>query len=163
VAWAGKRQAGAMKDILVGVRHEASAAAPNPVRAARSLAFQGQVAYSVKHQDIQPPARPSENRANRRTRTRLRSAKLLNGEHQFLCECRVHDRSASGARIVLTRETGLPNRFFLYDDETNEILVATVAWRRGLTLGVRFSAPKAPPLKPSLRFALLHRYYAVTD
>jgi hypothetical protein len=75
----------------------------------------------------------------------------------------MHDRSATGARLVLARDMSLPPRFVLYDDETGETSMAMIAWRRGATLGVRYCAQKPRPLKAGLRLALSGRYFAVPD
>lgn len=121
------------------------------------LAERGRVAYRVA---VAAP----EHRASGRNRMRLRSAKMLSAEGRFLGECRVHDRSMGGARLALAGPAALPRRFCLYEDESGEASWAIVVWRRGASVGLRFCAPGAPPpLKPSDRFALRQRYYAVAD
>ena len=124
---------------------------------AGSLARRGRVAYRVA-------AAVPEHRASGRNRMRLRSAKMLSAEGRFLGECRVHDRSSGGARLALAGPAVLPRRFCLYEDESGEASWVSVVWRRGAAVGLRFCAPGAPPpLRPSDRFALRQRYYAVAD
>jgi hypothetical protein len=107
---------------------------------------------------------PGELRAAERLRMRLRSAKILSGANKFLCECQIRDRSPGGLRLVLLRDATLPATFCLYLDESGETLWTALAWRRGSALGVKVRAPiSAPPFKPSDRFALRQRYYAVAN
>ena len=51
----------------------------------------------------------------------------------------------------------------MHIDETGEIVSLVMVWRRGPQIGARFCARGAAPLKPSERFALRERYYAVPD
>jgi hypothetical protein len=105
-----------------------------------------------------------ESRTDVRRRTRLRSAKILDGANAFLCEALIQDRSAGGLRLALARNIGLPVRFGVHDDITGEIVIVATVWRRGLTLGGRvLQRGPAAPLKPSERFALRGRYYGVPD
>ena len=152
-----------MTDLLEGV--------PDPGRDddrkhARALARRGRIAYSVVTAPEPKPVasgRP-ENRGAGRQRTRLRSGKILDAANRFLCDCLIHDRSASGLRLALPRNLGLPPQFRVHDDETGAVDVVATVWRRGAVVGVRYSAPANPaPVKPSFRFALRGRYYAIPD
>ena len=134
---------------------------------ARALARRGQVAYRVVEaaRDERPrtDGRPDHRAAGRR-RTRLRSAKILDAANAFVCECLVHDRSASGLRLSLARNMGLPPYFRVYDDESGAVDTVETVWRRGAVLGVRYSqALAAAPIKPSDRSALRGLFYAVPD
>ncbi len=94
----------------------------------------------------------------------MRSAKLLDETHRFICECRVCDRSTDGLRLALARKIGLPPDLAVYLDETGEVRSANVIWRRGEIIGVRLrKRPPADTLSPSDRYALSGRYYAVID
>jgi hypothetical protein len=135
--------------------------------AARVLAGRGLVAYRVV-----APARPAnptagdrrEHRAFGRRRTRLRSAKVLDSANKFICECLVIDRSASGLRLTLGRNIGLPRYFRVHDDESGAIEAVATVWRRGATLGVHVTGALGPTaLKPIERSALGGLYYAVPD
>jgi hypothetical protein len=131
----------------------------------RSLAHQGLVSYEVVTPAPSAPAvdeKPREKRSSARRRLRLRSAKLLDSQSAFICECLVRDQSAQGLCLQLMKNIGLPARCVIYDDETGALNVITTIWRRGPLLGVRYCQAAAPvSLKPSDRSALRGRYYAV--
>ena len=104
-----------------------------------------------------------ESRAAARRRTRLQSAKILDGAGAFVCDATIQDFSASGLRLLLARNCGLPSRLGVHVDLTGEVLTATPAWRRERVVGLRVIAHSPPaPLKTSDRLALRGRYYAVT-
>jgi len=129
--------------------------------AARSLANKGFVAYAVIHED---GARKDDARRERRARTRLRSAKVIDGKNAFLCEAIVHDRSSEGMRLILARNVGLPARFGVYEDESGDMITAALAWRRGQTIGLSITRPGPPaPMTLAQSKALGGRYYNVRD
>ena len=157
-----------MSDLLEGVR----SSFPRDDRAlARILARRGQVAYVVfdtvratpRPETPRPKATGRELRLTGRRRTRLRSAKILDAANAFVCDCLIYDRSATGLRLTLARDVGLPPQFQIHDDETGAVESVATVWRRGATLGVRFCGYGASTLKPSERAALRGRYYAVRD
>jgi hypothetical protein len=161
---------GDMNDLLEGVR----SSFPRDDRAlARILARRGQVAYAVfdpvreSPRPVRETPRPKttgrELRLTGRRRTRLRSAKILDAANAFVCDCLIYDRSATGLRLTLARDLGLPPQFQVHDDETGAVELAATVWRRGATLGVRFCGYGASTLRPSERAALRGRYYAVRD
>ena len=116
----------------------------------RRLVGQGRAAFRV------------EARGAARRRTRLQSAKILDGAGAFLCDATVADVSASGLRVLLARNCGLPSRLGVHIDLTGEVLTAHVAWRRERVAGLRVLAHASPaPLKRSDELALRGRYYAV--
>ncbi len=116
----------------------------------RRLAREGRAAYRV------------ELRAALRRRTRLQSAKILDGAGAFICDATIQDFSASGLRLMLARNCGLPSRVGVHVDLTGELLTAAPAWRRERVVGLRVIAHAPPaPLKTSDRHALRGRYYAV--
>jgi hypothetical protein len=116
----------------------------------RKLARRGEIAYWVASpEELLPEGKPAEQRGGPRTATRLRSAKLLDEAYRFVCECRICNRSLTGLRLALARETG-------------EVRGANVVWRRGPTIGIRLQeAASANALRPSDRYALRERYYAI--
>ena len=152
-----------MSDLLEGVR----SSYPRDDRAlARALARRGQVAYAVfepARETPRPAKRGRELRLAGRRRTRLRSAKILDAANAFVCDCLIYDRSATGLRLTLAQEIGLPPQFQVHDDETGVVESVATVWRRGATLGVRFNGYGASTLKPAERAALRGRYYAVRD
>ena len=154
---------GEMSDLLEGV----PSSLPRGDRAlARILARRGQVAYAV-FDSIRETPRPKttgrELRLAGRRRTRLRSAKILDAANAFVCDCLIYDRSATGLRLTLARDVGLPKQFQVHDDDSGVVESVATAWRRGATLGVRFCGYGASTLTPSERTALRGRYYAVRD
>jgi hypothetical protein len=152
-----------MSDLLEGVR---SSFRRDDRALARALARRGQVAYAVAEpvrETPRPKAAGRELRLAGRRRTRLRSAKILDGSNAFFCDCLIHDRSATGLRLTLARDVGLPPQFQVHDDETGAVELVATVWRRATTLGVRFSGYGAATLTPSERAALRGRYYAVRD
>ena len=129
----------------------------------RKLAGRGEIAYWVVSPEGRPPeVRRVERRGRPRERTRLRSAKVLDGAYRFLCEGRICDRSSEGLRLALARDIEIPPEFAVHIDETSEVREAQVVWRRGSTIGVRLSALASEgALRPCDRYALKERYYAI--
>jgi hypothetical protein len=151
-----------MGNVLEGVRDWLGRGDPNQ---ARALAQRGRVTYCVV-EPAREPQRPTsgrEARASGRRRTRMGSGKVLDAGNAFLCECLIYDRSATGLRLLLGRDVGLPAQFRVHDDDTGAIESVATVWRRGATLGARFSGYGPAPLKPSDRAALARRYYAIRD
>ncbi len=97
-----------------------------------------------------------------RRRTRLQSAKILDGAGAFLTEAIVQDVSEWGLRVLLARNCALPARLGVHMDLTGEVLTAACVWRRDRLAGLRVVALGPPaPLRASDRAALKGRYYAV--
>ena len=149
---------------LDGIKRRDWGARPEAARAlGRKLAGRGEIAYwVVSPEGLPPEVKRAERRERPRERTRLRSAKVLDGAYRFLCEGRICDRSPEGLRLALARDIALPPEFAVHIDETSEVREAQIVWRRGATIGVRLSAP-APEgaLRPCDRYALKERYYAI--
>jgi hypothetical protein len=133
----------------------------------QSLAQRSLVSYEI----LEPPPgdppsgrKPVEKRSSARRRVRLSSAKLLDAQNKFICECLVRDLSTQGLCLKLMKNIGLPARCHLYDDETGALNVITTIWRRGSLLGVRYCPTSKPvAIRESDRAALRGRYYAVLD
>jgi hypothetical protein len=152
--------------MLVGVRRQDWRAQSEAARGiGRKLAERGEIAYWAGSDEGCPPSDKSANlRAHPRQRTRLRSAKLLDGSYRFLSEGRVCDRSRDGLRLVLARDVTLPPRLAVYIDETSEVREAKVVWRHGSTIGVGLEETlPADAMTASRRSALRERYSAISD
>ena len=152
-----------MSDLLEGVR---SSFRRDDRALARVLARRGQVAYAVfdpARETPRPKPTGRELRLAGRRRTRLRSAKILDAANAFVCDCLIYDRSATGLRLTLAREIGLPPQFQVHDDESGVVESVATVWRRGATLGARFCGYGASTLRPSERAALRGSFYAVRD
>jgi hypothetical protein len=145
--------------VFQGIKREDWRARPEAaLKLGRELALRGEIAYWV----VPPERQRAERRADPRERTRLRSAKLLDGAYRFLCEGRICDRSRHGLRVALARDIALPPRLAVHIDETAQVRDAQVIWRRGPTIGIRLKgAAPADALRPSDRYALKERYYAI--
>ncbi len=155
---------GAHEPMLLGMRRQDWRARPEAARGlGRELAKRGEIAYWVVSPEARPPSgERGDQRAHPRERTRLRSAKLLDGACRFLCEGRICDRSREGLRLALARDIALPPQLAVHIDETAEVREARVIWRRGSTIGIRLrSAPPANALRACDRYALRERYYAI--
>lgn len=147
-----------MTEILEGVQQSV-----RPGRAeVGALARRGRVAYSVL---AAPSSRgTSDKRTSERRRSRLRSAKLLDVNNRFLCECLINDYSGTGLRLTLLKNIGLPNQCALFDDSTGEVRAVATVWRRDLVVGIRYRLnDRLAPLSKSAWTALRGRYYAVPD
>ena len=155
---------GAAQTALEGVKRQDWRAQPEAARnVGRKLAGRGEIAYWVISLDgRRSGVERDEQRRRPRQRTRLRSAKVLDGAYRFLCEGRICDRSRDGLRLALVRDIALPARLAVHIDETAEVREASVIWRRGSTIGIRLDAA-APPgaMRPCDRHALKERYYAI--
>jgi hypothetical protein len=147
-----------------GVRRDDWRIRPNDARKlGGTLAARGEIAYCVLPPDGALRRRcGGDRRGDGRESMRLRSAKLLDAAFRFVSDCRICDRSRSGLRIALARDTRLPRRFAVHIDESGEIRCAKVVWRRGLVVGVRLYE-HASGIRPCERFALRERYYGILD
>ncbi len=158
--------AAALQTMLQGVKRQDWRARPEAARKlGRKLAGRDEIAYWVVSPEARPPeGKRADQRQDRRERTRLRSAKLLDGAYRFLCEGRICDRSRDGLRLALARDIALPPRLAVHIDETSDVREMEIIWRRGSTIGVRLhAAAPAGALRPCDRYALRERYYAIPD
>ena len=113
----------------------------SPLRAIRSLGrFGGAEPPAFTYAVLDPEPFHGEKRAHRRTRTRLRTGKLVDGRDMFLTECRFHDRSRVGARLELLRAVDLPDGLRLFEDETGLLFAIRPVWRDRRGLGVALEA-----------------------
>ena len=150
--------------VLIGIkRQDWRAESEAALKLGRKLASRGEIAYCVVSDDEPSPADKSADlRACPRARTRLRSAKLLDGGGRFLSEGRICDRSRDGLRLALARDVTLPPQLAVHIDETAEVREAKIIWRRGSTIGVRLQeAVPADAMTASRRSALKECYYAI--
>jgi hypothetical protein len=150
--------------VLIGIkRQDWRAESGEALKLRRKLASRGEIAYCVVSDGGRPSAaKNADLRAYPRERTRLRSAKLLDGGCRFLTEGRICDRSPDGLRMALARNVSLPRKLAVHIDETSELREATIIWRRGSTVGIRLQgALPEDAMTASRRSALRERYYAI--
>jgi hypothetical protein len=150
--------------VLIGIkRQDWRAQSEAALNLGRKLASRSEIAYCVVSEDeLSPGVKSADLRAYPRERTRLRSAKLLDGGCRFLSEGRICDRSRDGLRLALARDIPLPPRLAVHIDETSEVREATIIWRRGSTVGIRLRGTlPEDAMTASRRSALNERYYAI--
>lgn len=102
-----------------------------------------------------------DRRSMRRRRTRLRSGKILDIRNVFLIECQIYDRSDTGARLRLVGDISLPSRIRLYEDASERLFDAAIAWRKGRVIGICHTVDNQarPITRPQLAY-LRSQYYA---
>src|SRR5262245_44704759 len=81
-----------------------------------------------------------ERRTSCRKTVNLRS-KLIFLDGSRIVDCTVEDMSEDGARIAAKRGTKPPQRFYLWERQTNMVFECVLCWRKGSTFGVRFGDP----------------------
>lgn len=90
----------------------------------------------------------SDKRSTPRLRSFLKGRVVFNGGQNSL-ECLIRDISSTGARLEVSANVTLPDRFDLYLPHRDETCKVHSQWRRGSQLGVAFdhieSAPATPP------------------
>ncbi|MCJ2132932.1 PilZ domain-containing protein [Methylobacterium sp. J-026] len=91
----------------------------------------------------------SEHRRETRQRVFLKGRIVFNnGSSSF--DCLVRDMSSSGARLIMSDATTLPEAFDLYIPQKDRTFRATLRWRREDGIGVTFEEPaRAAPTKAS--------------
>ena len=82
---------------------------------------------------------PSERRGERRLRTRLRDGLVTEQRGRPVVDCRIRDRSRTGARIQLDKDRPLPKTFLLGDMASRERFWAILVWQVGRDAGVRLT------------------------
>lgn len=133
-----------------------------PVVAARRLAEAGAVSGEFTYAVIREPvAAGGERRAMVRRRTRLRSGKVVGADGQFLVECLIANRSAQGGLMRLPIPMALPSRILVYDDQSGDLLAATVVWRRDRDVGLRFGEPERDARFRAIADSMRRKFYAV--
>ena len=76
-------------------------------------------------------------RSNARQRV-LKGGKIVFAGGSFSIDCTIRNRSATGARLQVPTTVAIPDKFTLVDAQCGTQLLATVVWRRGDLMGVRF-------------------------
>ncbi|WP_298423325.1 PilZ domain-containing protein [Rhodoblastus sp.] len=105
--------------------------------------------------------RNDEKRMEDRRRTRLRAGKILDRANHFLIDATIIDRSCYGLRLRLARDIALPELFHFFDEESDAIFLARIAWRRQRLVGAR----RGPVIAATARqIAFLRgKFYAIKD
>ncbi len=133
-----------------------------PVVAARKIgaadAARDDFTYAVIEE---APSAGGERRRAVRRRTRLRSGKVVGADGQFVIECLLANRSSQGGLLRLPAPMALPARILVYDDQSGDLLAATVIWRRDRDFGLRFAAPDRTPRLQAIADSMRRKFYAV--
>lgn len=134
-----------------------------PIIAARRLAegaapSLAEFTYAVIRE---PVVTGGERRAVVRRRTRLRSGKVVGADGQFVVECLIANRSTQGGLMRLPAAIPLPARILIYDDQSGELLAATVVWRRDRDVGLRFGEPERTARFRAIADSMRRKFYAV--
>lgn len=90
----------------------------------------------------------SEHRREARQRVFLKGRIVFNNGSSSL-DCLVRDMSPTGARLVMSEATTLPDAFDLYIPQKDRTYRATLRWRREDGIGVTFEAPARAGTAPA--------------
>ncbi len=111
--------------------------------------------------EMAPARSPADRRGDQRRRTQLRSGKIISSNGQFVSECLIVDRSTFGSKLRLPKISPLPARVMLFDDQSGELLHATVIWRRDRETGIRFTATERNERFRAIADAMRRKFYAM--
>ncbi len=81
---------------------------------------------------------PADKRTGARLRTRLREGQLTDKRRKTIVDCLIADRSETGARLKLSRDTPLPKIFVLWAEAGQIQIGAELAWQTGREAGIKF-------------------------
>lgn len=84
---------------------------------------------------------PTENGRLAPRRRMLKKGLIAYSGRHLTIRCMVRDLSDTGARLTITDPLSAPDTFELIVELDGLEADCVVAWRRGMTLGVRFTAP----------------------
>ena len=86
-----------------------------------------------------------DRRREDRRKTRLRAGILRSRDGKRLADCLIRDRSAAGAKLVLTEERPLPLDLELEDEADHRRYEVRIIRRNGPEIGVVVEREKASP------------------
>ncbi len=78
-----------------------------------------------------------EQRSNQRQRV-LKAGKIAYGGGSIVVDCTIRNLSATGARLQVPTSVAIPDRFEFTEAATGKRCAATVMWRKGNLIGIRF-------------------------
>jgi hypothetical protein len=93
-----------------------------------------EVTYMVLAPVVASPK--GDKRTEKRWRSHLRSAKIVDVNTRVLTESQIRDRSKRGARLRIAKNIPLPRRIRFVDEIGKRVFEAAVAWQRGCDIGV---------------------------
>lgn len=65
-------------------------------------------------------------------------SKLIFVDASRVVDCTVTDMTEDGARIRTANDVGAPNRFYIWERQTNSVFECELRWRKRKIIGVRF-------------------------
>ena len=68
----------------------------------------------------------------------LKSGKIFYGGGSIVVDCTIRNLSATGARLQVPTSIAIPDKFEFAETATGTRRAATVMWRRGELMGIRF-------------------------
>ena len=80
-----------------------------------------------------------EHRRSPRQRV-VKSGKIIYGGGSIVIDCTIRNLSATGARLQVPTSVAIPDRFEFAETAAGTKRPATVVWRRGALMGIRFDA-----------------------
>ncbi len=93
--------------------------------------------YTVVTAEPQTRSTAGEQRGDRRVRTRLHDGVIAEQRGRAIVDCRIRDRSRTGARLQLDQDLPLPRSFLLTDVACRAQFSATLIWQVGRDAGVK--------------------------
>ena len=132
-----------------------------PVSGARRIETAGASSGAFTYAVLKEPAAAGERRASVRQRTRLRSGKVVGADGQFVVDCLLTNRSSQGGLLRLPSPLALPPRILVYDDQSGDLLAATIIWRRDRDFGLRFTPPERTARFQAIADSMRRKFYAV--
>ena len=69
----------------------------------------------------------------------FKSGKIVFAGGSFSVDCVIRNQSQSGARLQIPTSVAIPDRFILVDGHAGARHEASVVWRKGDLIGVRFA------------------------
>ena len=73
----------------------------------------------------------------------LKSGKIVFAGGSFSVDCTIRNLSETGAQLQIPTTVAIPDKFTLVDAHARTRREATVVWRKGDQISVRFDPPKA--------------------
>ena len=80
-----------------------------------------------------------EHRRSPRQRV-LKSGRIIYGGGSIVVDCTIRNLSETGARLQVPTSVAIPDRFEFAEGTPGTRRAATVVWRKGALIGIRFAA-----------------------
>ena len=104
----------------------------------RFFALNNQKAAASGTQSLSLRSNLMDNKRGTPRKRALKSGKIIYAGGSFSIDCIIRDLSDTGARLQVPTTVTIPDSFILVDAHAGVRRAATVVWRRGDRMGVRF-------------------------